>query len=291
MCDFIIVFCWKELSILAPFPRNSTSKLQLIDLWPFMMTWGQIKYSFLKSHMWLYIRLVLIQTLYLAPLARYSTSQVVVNDLGPSGSPKVKYFNFFQKLMCDFIIVFCWKELSIWHHFRKIPHPSSRSLTFDLWRWSEVKYFIIFGNPICDFISDLYWYELSISHRLRDIPHHRFWFMTFDLWRSLKIKYLFLFAQAHVWLYIIHMLIQTLYLAPLSRYFISQISINNPWPPLGHRRSKLSMPVDRPYVTPYSSSIDSNSLSRLVSVIFACQISLDHGQTQTFDLLKVKVIE
>ena len=39
------------------------------------------------------------------------------------------------------------------------------------------------------------------------------------------------------------------------------------------------------------SSIALNSLSRLVSVIFACQISLDHGQIQTFDLLKVEVIE
>ena len=146
----------KRTLYLAPFSRNSTSKLQVIDLWPFMMTWGQIFYRFWKSHMWLYIRLALIQTLYLAPLARYSTSKVVVNDLDTSGSPEVKYFNFFQKPLGDFIIIFHWTELYILHHFQEIPHLSPRSLTFDLSWWPEVKHFIDFGNSICNYISDLY---------------------------------------------------------------------------------------------------------------------------------------
>ena len=146
----------KRTLYLAPFSRNFTSKLLVIDFWPFTMTWGQIFYCFWKSHMWLYIRLVLIRTVYLAPLARYSTSKVVVNDLDPSWSLTVKYFNFFQTLMCDFIIFVCGKELSILHHFREIPHLSFRSLTFDLSQWPEVKYFIDFGNLICDFISELH---------------------------------------------------------------------------------------------------------------------------------------
>ena len=48
----------------------------------------------------IYIRLVLKRTLYLAPLASYSTSKVVVDDLDLSGSPKVKY-----KVRCYTIIL------------------------------------------------------------------------------------------------------------------------------------------------------------------------------------------
>ena len=54
-------------------------------------------YLFWKTDMGLYIRLLLIRTLYLSPFARYSTSKVLVNYLDPLGSPKVKYLTFFSK--------------------------------------------------------------------------------------------------------------------------------------------------------------------------------------------------
>ena len=55
----------------------------------------------------LYNGVLLIQTLYLVPFARCSISKISVSDLDLSGSPKVKYFTFFGKLIWDFIMTFC----------------------------------------------------------------------------------------------------------------------------------------------------------------------------------------
>ena len=54
--------------------------------------------------------ILLVKTLPLAPLSRYFTSKALVHDIDSSGSPKVKYFNFFLKPMFNFLIVvvFCW---------------------------------------------------------------------------------------------------------------------------------------------------------------------------------------
>ena len=155
MCDFIIKSHIKTL-YLAPFSRKSTSELQVIDLWSFTMTRGWTFYHFCRAHMGIYIRLSLTKTLYLAPLTRYSTSKVVVNDLEPFMVTECQIFQLFQKSMCDFIIVFRWKKLSILHHVREISHPSFKSLTFDLSQWPEVKYCIKIGILICDFMSDFY---------------------------------------------------------------------------------------------------------------------------------------
>ena len=57
--------------------------------------------------MGLYNDVLLIQTLYLVPFARYSTSKISVSDLDLSGSPKVKYLTFYGKPIWDFIMVFC----------------------------------------------------------------------------------------------------------------------------------------------------------------------------------------
>ena len=57
--------------------------------------------------MGLYNDVLLIQTLYLIPFARYSASKISDSDLDLSGSPKVKYFNFSRKPIWDFIMMFC----------------------------------------------------------------------------------------------------------------------------------------------------------------------------------------
>ena len=55
----------------------------------------------------LYNDVLLIQTFYLLPFARYSASKISDSDLDLSGSPKVKYFTVFGKPIWDFIVVFC----------------------------------------------------------------------------------------------------------------------------------------------------------------------------------------
>ena len=42
--------------------------------------------------------------------------------LDVSGSPKVKYFSFVGKPMCDFMMVFCCHELFISYYSRDSPH-------------------------------------------------------------------------------------------------------------------------------------------------------------------------
>ena len=80
--------------------------------------------------------------LYLVPFARYSASKISVSDLDLSGSPKVKYFNFFWKPTWDFIM-FCWYELSISYRLRDIPHLRIQlvTLTFQGHRRSNISHF------------------------------------------------------------------------------------------------------------------------------------------------------
>ena len=123
-------------------------------------------------------RVLLIRTLYLIPFARYSASKISDSDLDLSGSPKVKYFYFFGKPICNFVIVFCWYELSISYRLRDIPHLRFRlvTMTFQDHRRSNISTFL--DNPYGNFIMMFCWYKLSISYRLRDIPHLRFRLVT-----------------------------------------------------------------------------------------------------------------
>ena len=106
-CDFILALCWYELSI-----SHRLRDIPHLRFWLKTLTLQGYRRSnistFLEAHVRFRISILLKRTLYLAPLSRYSTSKVLTNDLAPSGSPKVKYFNFSWKPMCDFIIVFCW---------------------------------------------------------------------------------------------------------------------------------------------------------------------------------------
>ena len=100
------------------------------------------------------------------------------SDRDLSGSPKIKYFYFFRKPMCHFIMVFCCYELSISLCLRDIQHVRIRlvTLTFQVHHRSNIFYSI--KKPICHFIMVFCWYEPSISYRLRDIPRIRFRLVT-----------------------------------------------------------------------------------------------------------------
>ena len=144
---------------------------------PLRITKGQNFKLFWKVHMRLYNDLLLIRTLYLVLCARYSASKVSGSNLDLSGSPKVKYFTFYRKPICDFIMALCWYEISILYCARYSASKISIS-DLDLLGSPKVKYLNFFAKPIWDFIMVFYWYELSISHRLPDIPHLRFRSLT-----------------------------------------------------------------------------------------------------------------
>ena len=117
----------------------------------------------------LYNGVLFIRTLYLIAFARYSASKISVSNHDLSGSPKVKYFYFFRKLVCNFIMVLCWYELSISYRLRDIPHLTFRFSDLDLSGSPKDKYFIFLGKITCDFLMVSDWYELSILHHLRYI--------------------------------------------------------------------------------------------------------------------------
>ena len=110
-----------------------------------------------------------MQTLCLIPFARYSASKISVSDLDLSESPKVKYFLFFRKLLCNFIMAFCWYELSISYRLPDIPLLRFQLVTLTVSGSPKVKYVYFFRKLICNFLMVFYWYEFSISYRLRDI--------------------------------------------------------------------------------------------------------------------------
>ena len=158
--------------------------------------------------MWLYNGVLLIPTLYLSPFTRYSASKISVSDLDLSGSPKVKYFDFFRKLICDFIMVSCWYQLYLLPFARYYTSKISVS-DLDLSGSPKVKYFNFFWKPIWDFIMMFCWYELSISYRLPDIPHLRFRLVTLTS-QGHRRSNIPTFLEAHMWLYNDVLLIQAL---------------------------------------------------------------------------------
>ena len=128
ICDFIMILCWYKLSIsyhLRDIPHLKFGKWR----WPFRVTEGQIFHLFWEANMGFHNGLLLIRTLSRVPFARYSASKISVSDLDLSGSPKFKYFIFSGKPIWDFIMTFCWYELSIAYRLRDIPHQRFRLVT------------------------------------------------------------------------------------------------------------------------------------------------------------------
>ena len=95
---------------LIPFARYPVSNILVSDL--FLLTiQGHQKSNispFSERSYATYTGVLLIRYPYLIPFARYPASNLSVSGLDLSGSPKVKYFYFLRKLICNFITVFCW---------------------------------------------------------------------------------------------------------------------------------------------------------------------------------------
>ena len=137
-----MILCWYKLSIsyhLRDIPHLKFGKWR----WPFRVTEGQIFHLFWEANMGFHNGLLLIRTLSRVPFARYSASKISVSDLDLSGSPKFKYFIFSGKPIWDFIMTFCWYELSIAYCLRDIPHLRFRlvTLTFQGHRRSNISTF------------------------------------------------------------------------------------------------------------------------------------------------------
>ena len=103
-----------------------------------------------------YNDLLLIRTLYLVPFASYSASKISVNDLDLPGSPKVKYFTFFEEADMGL-----YNDLLLIRTIYLVPFASYSASKIsasdlDLSGSPKVKYFTIFEKPIWDFIMAFY---------------------------------------------------------------------------------------------------------------------------------------
>ena len=180
ICDFIMTFCWYELSI--------SYRSRDFVLWPgpFWVTEGHIFQLFWEADMGLHNDLPLIWTLFLVPFTRYSSSKISVSDLDLSGSPKGLIFQlYWEGRSWNFIMTFRWYELSISYRLRDIPHLRFRSVTLTFQghrKWNISIFFLkadmrlyrgpfvdtnsFSGKPICE-IFNFQWpsvdHELSIS--------------------------------------------------------------------------------------------------------------------------------
>ena len=115
-----MVFFLYEISIWYRLRDTLHLRFRLVT-WTFRATKGQIFQLCWKAKRQLYNGVLLKRTLYFIPFARYSASKISVSDLDLSGSPKVKYFYFLGKPICNFIVVLCWEELSISYLLQDVP--------------------------------------------------------------------------------------------------------------------------------------------------------------------------
>ena len=152
--------------------------------------------------------------------------------------------------------------------------------------WIFKKNIFTIRKPIYDFLSNFYWHFLSISYRFRDIrlqifrvwlwPYFRNPLKVFRVWpwpltfRGHLRSKIFHHLKAHIWLPIQIPLTLSLYLVPFSRYSTSKfLGFDLDLWPLGVTlRSKIFPPFESPYMTSYSTPIDTFSLSRTVFEIF-----------------------
>ena len=118
--DFIMMFCWYELSILYRLRDLPHLRFRIVTL-TFQSHQRSIISHFLRSQC-ATLSKSLFDTNSLVPFARYSASKISVIDLDLPGSPKFKYFTFFGKPVCNFVMVSCWYKLFISYCLRDISN-------------------------------------------------------------------------------------------------------------------------------------------------------------------------
>ena len=155
-------------------------------------------------------------------------------------------------------------------------YSTSKFLGFDLDFWllevTRSQNIFTIRKPIHDFLFNIYWHILSISYGSRDIGLQSFQglTLTFDLWRAPEVKIFFTIRKP------IHDFLSNFYWHSFSLsptvFEIFDFKVFKVWPwPLtfrDHRRSKIFLPFESPYMTSYLTSTETLSLSRMVSEIF-----------------------
>ena len=133
-----------------------------------------------------------------------------------------------------------------------------------IWR---LKVFYTVWKPLYDFLFDFYWH--FISYRFWNIWLQTFQGLTFDLWRSSEVKYFIQFESTYMTSYS-----TTIDTFPLSftvfEIFDFKLLWVWPWPLtfIDRMKSNCFIPFESPYMTFYSTFIDTFSLSRTVQKIF-----------------------
>ena len=101
--------------------------------------------------------ILLIRTLYLIPFARYPVSNILVSDLYHSGSPKVKYFSFFQKVHMRLYTGVLLIRYPYLIPFARYPASKLSVSGLDLSGSPKVKYLYFSRELICNFIMMVCW--------------------------------------------------------------------------------------------------------------------------------------
>ena len=204
---------------------------------------------------------------------------------------EVKIISAVRKPIHEFLPNFYLHLLSISYRFWDIWFRSISGFDHDLrsldFTWGQ--YCFIIRKPIYDFLSNIHWHSFSISHRFRNIRLQSFQAstLTFNPWRSSGVKNFYTIRKAiYDFLFDFyghHLLSRTV-------FKIFDFKVFRVWPsPLtskGHLGSTKLLQFERPYMTSYSTSMDTISLSRTVFDIYIyryIRLTSFEGLTLTFD--------
>ena len=242
-----------------------------LDLWFLKVIWGRKKLYHSKGHIWLPIWLPCTPSLYLIPFWRYSTSKFLEFDLDLwplkviSGekiipferSYMTSYLTYMDSISLSHTVfeIFDFKVFRVW------PRP----LTPKGHLGSEK--FIPFERPyMTSYLTSMD--TISLSHTDLEI----FDFKVFRVWPwpstpkgHLGSEKIIPFERPYMTSYLTSM--DTISLScTVFEIFDFKVFRVRPWPltPKGHLGSKKIIPFERPYMTSYSTFMDTISLSRTV---------------------------
>ena len=269
---------WTPSLYLVPFSRYSTSKFLGfdLDLWPQKVIWGQNFLYHSKAHIWLPIWLLWTPSLYLVPFSRYSISKFLGFDLDLWPLKVIwgrkKFILFESPYMTSYLTsidtispsrtafeIFDFKVFRVW------PWPLTPKGHLGL------KFFIPFESPyMTSYLTSMD--TISLSHTVLEI----FEFKVFRVWpwpltpkNHLGLNFFIPFESPYMTPYLTSM--DTISRSrTVFEIFDFKVFRVWPWPltPKGHLGSENFIPFESPYMTPYSTSMDTISLSRTVLDIF-----------------------
>ena len=272
---------WTPSLYLVPFSRYSTSKFLGfdLDLWPLKVIRGQKMLNHSKGHIWLPIWLLwtpsLSRTVF--EIFDFEVFRVWPRPLTPKGHLGSKFFYSIRKPIYDFYLT-SMDTISLSRTVFEIFDFG----VFRVWPWPLTpkghlgsKHFIPFESKYMTFyLTSMDTISLSRTvFEIFDFKVFRVWLRLLTPKNHLGSRKFIPFESPYMIPYLTS--IDTISLSrTVFEIFDFEVFRVWPWPltPKGHLESKIFIPFESSYMTPYLTSMDTISLSRTVLEIMPVKI-------------------